>query len=56
MKTAGITRKRRAAEALQKRVRNERQFAKQMELNNEVRALKREIANLDEEFKTLENS
>ena len=32
-----IARKRRGAEALQKRVRNERQFAKQMELNNEVR-------------------
>lgn len=51
-----IVRKRRAAEALQKRVRNERQFAKQMELNSEARALKREIAKLEEELKTLENN
>lgn len=50
-----ITRKRRAAEALQKRVRNEKQFAKQMELNCEARALKREIAKLEEELKTLKN-
>lgn len=50
-----ITRKRRAAEALQKRVRNEKQFAKQMELNSEARALKREIAKLEEELKSLEN-
>ena len=48
--------KRRTAEALQKRVRNERQFAKQMELNSEARALKREIAKLEEELKTLENN
>ncbi len=32
-----LTRKRRAAEVLQKRVRNEKQFAKQMELNSEAR-------------------
>ena len=51
-----IARKRRGAEALQKRVRNERQFAKQMELNSEARALKREIAKLEEELKTLENN
>ena len=50
-----IARKRRAAEALQKRVRNERQFAKQMELNSEARALKREIAKLEEKLTTLEN-
>ena len=50
-----LARKRRAAEALQKRVRNEKQFAKQMELNSEARALKREIAKLEEELKTLEN-
>lgn len=48
--------KRRTAEALQKRVRNERQFAKQMELNSEARALKREIAKLEEELKTLESN
>lgn len=51
-----LARKRRVAEALQKRVRNERQFAKQMELNSEARALKREIAKLEEELKTLENN
>lgn len=50
-----LTRKRREAEALQKRVRNERQFAKQMELNSEARALKREIAKLEEELDRLEN-
>ena len=50
-----ITRKQQAAEALQKRVRSERQFAKQMELNSEARTLKREIANLEEKLKTLEN-
>lgn len=51
-----LTRKRRAAEVLQKRVRNETQFAKQMELNSEARTLKREIAKLEEELKTLENN
>lgn len=51
-----IARKRRAAEALQKRVRNERQFAWQMELNSEARALKREIVKLEEKLKTLENN
>ena len=51
-----LTRKRRAAEVLQKRVRNEKQFAKQMELNSEARTLKREIAKLEEELKTLENN
>ncbi|MQN14958.1 DUF4391 domain-containing protein [Segatella copri] len=51
-----IARKRRAAEALQKRVRNERQFARQMELNSEARALKREIVKLEEKLKTLENN
>lgn len=51
-----LTRKRRVAEALQKRVRNERQFAKQIELNSEARALKREISKLEEDLKTLENN
>ena len=51
-----LTRKRRAAEVLQKRVRNEKQFAKQMELNSEARTLKREIVKLEEELKTLENN
>ena len=50
-----IARKRRTAEALQKRVRNEKQFARQMELNSEARTLKREIAKLEEELTTLEN-
>lgn len=48
-----ITRKRRTAEALQKRVRNEKQFAKQMELNCEARALKREIAKLEVELNNI---
>lgn len=48
-----IARKRRTAEALQKRVRNEKQFARQMELNSEARTLKREIAKLEEELTTL---
>lgn len=48
-----ITRKRRAAEALQKRVRNEKQFAKQLELNSEARALKHEIARLESEIEKL---
>lgn len=51
-----IAHKRRAAEALQKRVRNEKQFTKQMELNSEARALKREIAKLEEKLKILENN
>lgn len=50
-----IARKRRTAEVLQKRVRNEKQFARQMELNSEARALKREIAKLEEKLTTLEN-
>lgn len=50
-----IARKRRTAEALQKRVRNEKQFARQMELNSEARTLKREIAKLEEKLTTLEN-
>lgn len=50
-----IARKRRTAEALQKRVRNEKQFARQMELNSEARTLKRVIAKLEEELTTLEN-
>lgn len=48
-----IARKQRAVEALQKRVRNEKQFAKQMELNSEARALRREIAKLEEELKNI---
>lgn len=50
-----IARKRRTAEALQKRVRNEKRFARQMELNSEARTLKREIAKLEEKLTTLEN-
>lgn len=50
-----IARKRRTAEVLQKRVRNEKQFARQMELNSEARTLKREIAKLEEKLTTLEN-
>lgn len=42
-----IAKKRREAENLQKRVRNEKQFNRQIELNSQVRALKREISELD---------
>lgn len=48
-----IARKRREAETLQKRVQNEKQFARQMELNSEARALKREIARLESEIEKL---
>lgn len=46
-----ITKKQRAVEALQKRVRTERQFSRQVELNSEARALKKEISKLQEELK-----
>ena len=43
--------KQRLAEALQKKIRKEKQFARQVEMNTEARALKREIAKLKEELK-----
>lgn len=50
-----IARKRKVAESLQKRVRNERQFARQMELNSEARLLKQEIAKLEKKLQILRN-
>ena len=41
----------RLAEALQKKIRKEKQFARQVEMNSEARALKREITILKEELK-----
>jgi predicted RNase H-like nuclease (RuvC/YqgF family) len=46
-----IAKKQRAAEALQKKVRTERQFSRQMEYNTEARVLKQEIKKLQEELK-----
>ncbi len=45
-----LERKRQAVEALQKRVRAEKQFNRQMALNAEARALKQELAALQEEM------
>ena len=45
-----LERKRQAVEALQKRVRAEKQFNRQMALNAEARALKQELAALQEEI------
>ena len=39
------------AEALQKKNRKEKQFARQVEMNTEARALKREIVKLKEKLK-----
>ena len=46
-----IATKQKLAEALQKKIRKEKQFARQVEMNTEARALKREIARLKEELK-----
>ena len=48
-----IATKQKLAEALQKKIRKEKQFARQVEMNTEARALKREIARLKEELKTI---
>jgi hypothetical protein len=45
-----LAQKQRAVEALQKKVRAERQFNRQMQLNAEARALKKELAALQEEI------
>jgi hypothetical protein len=42
--------KRKAAEALQKKVRREKQFNKQLEMNTRARQMKREIASLEEKI------
>lgn len=46
-----IATKQKLAEALQKKIRKEKQFARQVEMNTEARALKREIERLKEELK-----
>ena len=48
-----ITKKARHAESLQKKIRAEKQFNKQMELNGEARKIKREIAELKKEMERL---
>lgn len=48
-----ITKKARQAESLQKKIRAEKQFNKQMELNGEARSIKREIAELKKEMERL---
>ena len=48
-----ITQKTRLAEALQKKVRLEKQVNRQLEMNSEARAIKREIASLNNELNEL---
>ena len=48
-----IATKQKLAEALQKKIRKEKQFARQVEMNTEARALKREIGRLKEELKKI---
>lgn len=45
-----IDKKSRYAESLQKKIRKEKQFNRQMELNGEARKIKREIAELKKEM------
>ena len=45
-----LTRKQKLVEALQKRIRAEKQFARQVEMNSEARTLKRDIARLKAEL------
>lgn len=45
-----LTRKQKLVEALQKQIKAEKQFARQVEMNSEARALKRDIARLKEEM------
>ena len=45
-----VTRKQKLVEALQKRIRAEKQFARQVEMNSEARTLKRDIARLKAEL------
>ena len=46
-----IQRGRKEIAALQKRVRTEKQFNRQLELNNEARALKKKVAEWEKEMK-----
>ena len=48
-----IATKQKLAEALQKKIRKEKQFARQVEMNTEARALKRDIARLKEKIEKL---
>lgn len=48
-----IAKMKREAENLQKRVRNEKQFNRQIELNSQARALKRNISQLENELQKL---
>jgi len=50
-----IAQKTRLAEALQKKVRLEKQVNRQLEMNSEARAIKREIASLNNELNELKN-
>ena len=50
-----IRSKQRQAEALQKRVRAEKRFDRQMELNSQARALKQEVARLTQQLNELTN-
>lgn len=45
-----IQKNRKEIAALQKRVRTERQFNRQLELNNEARALKKKVAEWEKEM------
>lgn len=51
-----IAKMKRETENLQKRVRNEKQFNRQIELNSQARTLKREIAELETELSNLRNN
>ena len=48
-----LAKMRREVENLQKRVRNEKQFNRQIELNSQARALKREIAELESQLSNI---
>lgn len=50
-----LAKMRREAEALQKKVRNEKQFNRQIELNTQARALKRSISELEVQLSNLKN-
>lgn len=50
---ARLAKMRREAETLQKRVRNEKQFNRQIELNSQARAIKREIAELEAQLQNI---
>ncbi len=50
-----LAKMRREAEALQKKVRNEKQFNRQIELNTQARSLKRSISELEVQLSNLKN-